>query len=372
MSQAAALSHLMDAGIVGILPLGLKFIVDAFIGNYWIVLLSRLAFTAGFVLLTLSTPSVLSWESGLSFLTVDSPPPESEPFKRPQSDDSEENNRAGFFCSYQPQPRAERSLVKHILKRKHARSILFLVPISITFILLGVVSSIGNTFFIEQAVDMNHYVGSLWVPLLILPIFQHSYKKKKPLNCGIHPKLGIAFSMICAILSCITAAKVETRRLGVVTSQGVIDEPEKIIPMTMFWLLPQFALLGVSEAISEKNITDFFTNELALERNDDEATKASKRKHMEFLAQALSGVGMICGLVLVYIVRKATAANGGTSWFQNTLNTSRLDNYYWTLATLSAANLVFFLVVISVHHICSESRSVEDEQRSSSTVPLIA
>ncbi|KAL6138850.1 hypothetical protein ACLB2K_064129 [Fragaria x ananassa] len=137
--------------------------------------------------------------------------------------------------------------------------------------------------------------------------------------------------------------------------------------MTMFWLLPQFALLGVSEAISEKNITDFFTNELALERKDDEATKASKRKHMEFLAQALSAMGMICGLVLVYIVRKATGANGGTSWFQNTLNTSRLDNYYWTLATLSAANLVFLLVVISVHHICSESRSVEDEQRSSST-----
>ncbi|KAH0995318.1 hypothetical protein GBA52_019182 [Prunus armeniaca] len=59
----------------------------------------------------------------------------------------------------------------------HIKTVLFAIPMCITFILLGVVSSIGNTFFIEQAVGMNHYVGSLWVPILILPGIQGSVRK---------------------------------------------------------------------------------------------------------------------------------------------------------------------------------------------------
>ncbi|KAL6146162.1 hypothetical protein ACLB2K_056845 [Fragaria x ananassa] len=432
------------SGIVSIMPLGLKFIVDAFIGNYGNVLLSRYAFTAGFVLLTMSTPTLLSRATGTC--STDEPECIGQVQKllfnvalpliavavschktsgltyRLKSflNEKSPSKGAGFYCeavlgfvlmlfvplvslgaigytetwsvkfgipaifivvslilflinsgSYQPQTRAEWSLLgATVFRKKDSRSILSLIPVSISFILLGVVSSLGNTFFIEQAVDMDHYVGSLWVPIIILPVFQHSYKKKRAISFGLNPNLGIAFSMVFAIVSCITAARMETRRLGVITSQ---DEHEETIPMTMFWLLPQFLLLGLSEAISDKSIADFFCNELVLEPNDVEATRESNRKYMEFLAQALSGVGIIFGLLLVYIVRDVTAANGGTSWFGNTVNTSRLDKYYWTLAAFSAGNLVLFGVVISSHRLCTKSRSVDDEQPYYSTiVPLIA
>lgn len=228
-----------------------------------------------------------------------------------------------------------------IFTKIEIKTILFAVPMCITFILLGVVSSIGNTFFIEQAVDMNHYVGSLWVPILILPGIQGSVRKNWGVAgecCAKVPKFGIAMSMVFATLCCITAAKVETRRLGVVETEGFSDDATSIIPMTMFWLLPQYILLGLSEAFSEKCIAGFFSEELLPGANEgDEAAKAAKKKYIESFAQAVNGVGIILGVLIVYIVGEIQP-----TWFQSTVNKSRLDNYFWTLAALFAATLVLF------------------------------
>lgn len=68
----------------------------------------------------------------------------------------------------------------------------------------------------------------------------------------------------------------------------------------------------------------------------DEITKRSKNLYMKMFAQAVSGVGIIGGVLSVYVVGEVSARMGGKSWFQYTLNKSRLDNYYWTLATVGA------------------------------------
>lgn len=45
--------------------------------------------------------------------------------------------------------------------------IINLIPMSMSFIFLGLISSLGYTYFIEQAKNMNHKVGSLTIPLTI-------------------------------------------------------------------------------------------------------------------------------------------------------------------------------------------------------------
>ncbi|PQQ04926.1 hypothetical protein Pyn_06421 [Prunus yedoensis var. nudiflora] len=145
-------------------------------------------------------------------------------------------------------------------------------------------------------------------------------------------------SMVFATLCCITAAKVETRRLGVVETEGFSDNATSIIPMTMFWLLPQYILLGLSEAFSEKCIAGFFSDELLPGANEgDEAAKGAKKKYIESFAQAVNGVGITLGVLIVYIVGEIQP-----TWFQSTVNKSRLDNYFWTLAAFFAATLVLF------------------------------
>ncbi|KAL6223404.1 hypothetical protein ACLB2K_006791 [Fragaria x ananassa] len=144
--------------------------------------------------------------------------------------------------------------------------------------------------------------------------------------CSFEPLLGTCVSMIFATLCCITAAKVETRRLSVVSTEGVIDEPDVIISMSIGWLIPQFILLGMAEGFSGSCIAQFFKQ-----------LPGRASIYSEGIAQSVNGVGVLCGVLSVYIVGQIQP-----TWFQSTLNTSRLDNYYWTLAALSAANLVLF------------------------------
>lgn len=50
-------------------------------------------------------------------------------------------------------------------------------------------------------------------------------------------------------------------------------------------------------------------------------------------------------VLCVFLVGIISERIGKQNWFQDTLNKSRLDNYYWVLAALTAANLVVFIVV---------------------------
>ncbi|KAI7980865.1 Protein NRT1/ PTR FAMILY 5.5 [Camellia lanceoleosa] len=130
-----------------------------------------------------------------------------------------------------------------------------MIPLRITFVFCGVVFSISNTYFVAQANHMNHKLGHASIPILILLWFQGLGKLEfTNLYCKLAikpggsqarhyvPLIGVAVPMVFSILSCITAAKVETR-LNVVRTHSLIDKPEETIPMSVFWLLPQFVSL---------------------------------------------------------------------------------------------------------------------------------
>ncbi|XP_028064366.1 protein NRT1/ PTR FAMILY 5.5-like [Camellia sinensis] len=222
-----------------------------------------------------------------------------------------------------------------------------MIPLCMTFIFCGVVSSIGNTYFIEQANHMNHKLGKISIPIVILLWFhdqgkQHFanlyYKLANKLGGSgarhYAPLIGIAVSMVFAILSCITAAKVETRRLNVVRTHGLIDKPEDRIPMSVFWLLPQFVLIGALNGILENSIVAIFIDQVG----------PSMRAYVIHFGFGVVGLGSIGSVLSVYVAGKVSERGGKQSWFQDTLNHSRLDKYYWTLAWLSAVNLGLYIV----------------------------
>jgi peptide/histidine transporter 3/4 len=223
-----------------------------------------------------------------------------------------------------------------------------MIPMWMTFTMCGVVSSIGETYFLEQANNMNRKVGKLKVPLTMLPIF---YKIAKSTLAKLYMKVAEKFTekgsekyaaptgniaaMLFSILCCITAAKVETMRLDVIKSHGILDKPDEKIPMSMFWLLPQFLLLGALNGISGKSIPGFFTGQVP----------ASMRPLMEIFTWVAFGAGTVGSVLSVHVVGKVSELGGKPSWFQDTLNKSHLDNYYWTLTVLSSVNLVLHILV---------------------------
>ncbi|KAM1038172.1 hypothetical protein ACFX2C_032896 [Malus domestica] len=267
-------------------------------------------------------------------------------------------DKAAILSATQPleQQQNNRWRLCRVTEVEETKSILCMIPLCTTFILLGVVTSIGNTYFIEQAIHMNRKVGRIKVPLPLLLWFYDQAKQfcgKLTQLLGLTrygPPIGIGVSMIFAILCCITAAKVETRRLGVVASHGLIDKPEETISMTIFWLLPQFLLLGGADGIAENSIALFFINQVP----------PSMAQYMVMFAIAVFGAGTMGSTLSVHLVGKISGRGGRSSWFQDTLNKSRLDNYYWTLAALAAANLVFY-ILMSFWYAYNDSKSEEEE-----------
>ncbi|KAF3951344.1 hypothetical protein CMV_022996 [Castanea mollissima] len=58
ITRAAAIVNVFS-GVATIMPIGLAFLVDAFMGDYWMLLLSSIAYSFGLSFLAMSTPHVL-------------------------------------------------------------------------------------------------------------------------------------------------------------------------------------------------------------------------------------------------------------------------------------------------------------------------
>ncbi|KAL2906500.1 Protein NRT1/ PTR FAMILY 5.5, partial [Bienertia sinuspersici] len=247
----------------------------------------------------------------------------------------------------EPQVRKRWSLCK-VSEVEETKIFTRTIPVWTTFIVCGLVSSLGATYFLEQAKTLDPRVGKAKTPLILFFWFyDHSRKSFTtgfiPIflkNRRYYPRIGIVAAMMYATLSCIAAAKVETRRLGVVKNHGLIDDPNERVPMTIFWLLPQFVLLGCLDGIHRLSVYGFSL---------DQAPK-SMTKYLNLFARAFFGLGVMGSVVVVYIVGRISERRTGTNWFQATLNTSRLDNYYWVLASSAAINLVTFILVGCFYH----------------------
>lgn len=218
-----------------------------------------------------------------------------------------------------------------------------MVPMWTTFIVCGIVSSFGNTYFIEQASHMNRKVGKWKVPLQVLLLLSlwskcsifGSRAKCLLQKYGKHgPSVGIAVAMIFSVLCCTTAAIVELRRLKVIEKHGLLDKPESNIPMSVFVLLPQFVLLAGLDTFFEMSVDKFYK---------DQSPKCMSN-YLTCFAKGVSGLGFMCNVLLVYVVGEISE-NGGKNWFQSTLNRSRLYRYYWVLVVLSSMSLVVFVLV---------------------------
>ncbi|KAG0526421.1 hypothetical protein BDA96_06G144200 [Sorghum bicolor] len=124
-------------------------------------------------------------------------------------------------------------------------------------------------------------------------------------------RVGIGFTSI--ILASVIAAVVERKR------------KEAAVQMSLFWLTPQFFLLGVSDVTSFPGLLEFFNSEAP--------------RGMKSIAAALFwcvlGLSSLLATFLVQIVNRATRHGHQAGWLEATsLNSSRLDLFYWVVAVV--------------------------------------
>ncbi|XP_051138383.1 protein NRT1/ PTR FAMILY 5.5-like [Andrographis paniculata] len=231
-----------------------------------------------------------------------------------------------------------------------------MAPLIPSIILCGVIISIGNTYFIEQANNLNPKIGKWKTSTSYLLAAYDSTKQSMVAFTFLFqlasPRSGICTAMFLSVLCCITAAKVERRRLHVIARHGLIDKPDQRIPMSMYWMLPQFILLAMVDSLLEANVKSFIIRRYK---------KASRLLYPLLFARAITGAGILGGILSVHLAGKFSKRVGRkVNWFQETLNRSRMDHYYWALAVLCAANFVLFLA-LSFYFKCRSGREYKIE-----------
>ncbi|PSS09831.1 Protein NRT1/ PTR FAMILY 5.5 like [Actinidia chinensis var. chinensis] len=194
--------------------------------------------------------------------------------------------KAAIILPTQPQDEQENKRWKlcTVTEVENTKLSLSLIPFCATLIFCGVVSSIGNTYFIEQ---VNFHRASEPLEAQCRPLIDpHS-------DASLYaPTIGIGVWMTFAILCCVTASKMEIRRLNVVESHSLIDQPDRRIPMSIFWLLPQFILLGAVDGILESSICALLTDQV----------RPSMVKYAIHFARGVIGLGNIGGVLSVHEV----------------------------------------------------------------------
>ncbi|OAY56720.2 protein NRT1/ PTR FAMILY 6.3 [Manihot esculenta] len=229
---------------------------------------------------------------------------------------------------------------------EEVKMVIRMLPIWATTIMFWTVYAQMTTFSVSQATTMDRHIGKsfeippasltvffvgsilLTVPVydkLVVPIVKKVLKKPN----GLTPLQRIAVGLIFSIIAMIAAALCERKRLRAATLHGLVNDPTAQIPLSVFWLIPQFFFVGSGEALTYIGQLDFFLRE---------CPKGMKTMSTGLFLSTLS-LGFFFSSLLVSIVHKVT---GNKPWLADNLNQGRLYDFYWLLAILSALNFVIF------------------------------
>ncbi|XP_034677346.1 protein NRT1/ PTR FAMILY 5.10-like [Vitis riparia] len=233
---------------------------------------------------------------------------------------------------------------------EEAKAVLSLFPIWATSLVYGIVTAQSSTFFTKQGITMDRSIGSgfripaasllSFIPItiiLFIPIYDCIFVRiaraltGKPSGITMLQRSGIGF-LLC-VVSMVTAAIVEMKRLKTAKEYGLVDMPNVTVPMRVWWLIPQYILLGIADVFAMVGLQEFFYDQIP---NELRSVGLS-------LYLSIYGVGSFLSGFLISIIEETTGGDGKTSWFNNNLNRAHIDHFYWLLAGLSAVELAAFL-----------------------------
>ena len=226
-----------------------------------------------------------------------------------------------------------------------------MIPILMaTFIPSTLIAQVG-TLFVKQGTTLDRRMGPHFeIPPACLTAFVTIFMlisiaiydrylvptvrryTKNPRGITLLQRMGIG--LILQIIIMIIACFVERKRLSVAREHQKFDQNDTV-PLSIFILLPQFALMGVADAFVEVAKLEFFY---------DQAPDGMKSLGTSYFTSSI-GIGHFLGSFILTTVSDMTRRNGHRGWILDNLNISHLDYYYAFLAALGFFNFLFYLVV---------------------------
>ncbi|KAG5379026.1 hypothetical protein IGI04_026868, partial [Brassica rapa subsp. trilocularis] len=231
-----------------------------------------------------------------------------------------------------------------------AMALVRLIPIWITSVISTIPYAQYSTFFTKQGVTVDRKIlpgfeippasfqSFIGVSILIsVPTYERvflplaRYITKKPFGITMLQRIGAG--MVLSSFNMVVAALVETKRLEIAKEYGLVDRPDATVPMSIWWFVPQYILLGMIDVFSLVGTQEFFYDQVPTELRSIG------------LALSLSAMGLSSFLsgFLITVINWVTGKDGGDSWFNTNLNRAHVDYFYWLLAAFTAAGFLAFL-----------------------------
>ncbi|OIV97390.1 hypothetical protein TanjilG_17574 [Lupinus angustifolius] len=251
------------------------------------------------------------------------------------------------------------------------KCIIRMLPIWSCGILLITTASHQHSFTIQQARTMDRHlshkfqispasmsifnvlttmIGVVLYERLLVPFVRRI--TKNPSGITSLQRMGVGF--VVNILATLVAAQVEVKRKLVAAKYHLLDDPKAIIPISVFWLVPQYCLHGVAEVFMMVGHLEFLF----------EQSPESMRSTATALNSLTSGIGNYLGTLLVALVHKYTGKE--RNWLPDrNLNRGRLENYYWLASGIQVINLIYYLICAhyytykSIEEICDTNKEEE-------------
>ncbi|XP_024993490.1 protein NRT1/ PTR FAMILY 6.3-like [Cynara cardunculus var. scolymus] len=255
---------------------------------------------------------------------------------------------------------------------EEVKMVITMLPIWATTIMFWTIYAQMTTFSVSQATTMDRHIGkSFLIPpasltvffvgsiLLTVPIYDRIIvpiaKKFLKHPQGLSPLQRIGIGLVLSTLAMVSAALTEIKRLNMAKSRGLVDDPSKVVPLSVFWLVPQFFFVGSGEAFTYIGQLDFFLRE---------CPKGMKTMSTGLFLSTLS-LGFFLSSLLVTIVHKVTGDKD--PWLADNLNKGKLYNFYWLLTVLSVLNMGLYLIgakwyVYREHRLAGEGIELEEEE----------
>ncbi|KAJ7515348.1 hypothetical protein O6H91_22G011300 [Diphasiastrum complanatum] len=209
------------------------------------------------------------------------------------------------------------------------------------------------TLFVEQASTMDLSLGKFKLPPASMGIFEtvsvcfwaFAYEQwvvpvtrrftGHPRGLTLLQRMGAGLLIVTSAM--VTAAVLEINRLRLVERHGLSEKPDATVPMSVFWLIPQYFLVGASETFAYIGQYEFFYDQAP-----DEIRGLSSALQLTTLA-----FGNFVSSLLVAVVTHVTRHGTNPGWIADNLNAGHIDYFYWLLVVLGVVNFIAYLMCAS-------------------------
>ncbi|GMI73250.1 hypothetical protein like AT3G54450 [Hibiscus trionum] len=232
---------------------------------------------------------------------------------------------------------------------EEVKLLLRLIPIWLNCLMFCAVIAQLHTFFTKQGSTMLRSLGpDFQVPpaalqsivgitiIIAVPIYDRVFvpmaRKLTKNTTGITMLQRIGIGLFVSVLNMVVAGIVETARVNTARRHGLIDTPKAVIPMSVWWLLPQYVLTGIGDVFTIVGLQELFYDQMPEEMRSIGAA----------FYISIVGVGSFVNTGIISVVQMISSKHGN-EWLGDNLNRSNLNYFYWVLAGLSAINLCVYM-----------------------------